>query len=207
MTVMTANRAMRLMALAAPVAPFRLAAAPPPPLGPLPDQVAFLSADGRTKVSGLCLQARSCPSRARPGRGDDAWPRRRTSSLADGRYDASTLSPTTQKWGHSGRSKVIWQFSSTALVPRGFPHGFAAGTHDQRPANVNEVTVRPLDAYGALVYLRTPIDVLPDRIAPGVVKRRERYPRHDVVIDTGIQSADAYHRLPRCGRILSGLQP
>jgi len=48
--------------------------------------------------------------------------------------------------------------------PRGFPHGFAAGTHDQRPASLNEVTVRPLDAYGALVYLRTRNDVLADRI-------------------------------------------
>jgi carboxymethylenebutenolidase len=49
--------------------------------------------------------------------------------------------------------------------PRGFPQGFAAGTYEQRPETINEVTVRPLDAYGALTYLRSRNDVLPDRVA------------------------------------------
>ena len=41
---------------------------------------------------------------------------------------------------------------------------FAAGTHDERPGAINEVTVRPLDAYGALVFLRARPDVAGDRI-------------------------------------------
>lgn len=48
--------------------------------------------------------------------------------------------------------------------PRGYPSGFSAGTHDARPPEVNEVTVRPLDAYGALAFLRARPDVAGDRI-------------------------------------------
>ena len=36
--------------------------------------------------------------------------------------------------------------------------------HGDRPAAVSEITVRPLDAYAALKYLRTRPDVKPDRI-------------------------------------------
>src|SRR5260221_1393981 len=38
-------------------------------------------------------------------------------------------------------------------------------SYEQRPESVNEVAVRPFDAYGALAYLRTRNDVAPDRIA------------------------------------------
>jgi carboxymethylenebutenolidase len=39
--------------------------------------------------------------------------------------------------------------------PRGHPAGFPRHSYDNRPEELNEVTVRPLDAYGALSYLRT----------------------------------------------------
>jgi dienelactone hydrolase len=87
------------------------------------------------------------------------------SSLASGRYDGSTLSQRHQKWGHLWAQQGYPTILVDGFGPRGFPHGFAAGTHVQRPANLNEVTVRPLNAYGALVYLRTRNDVLADRIA------------------------------------------
>jgi dienelactone hydrolase len=165
MTVMTANRAMRLMALAALVAPFRLAAAPPPPLEPLPDQVAFLSADGQTKLVGYVFR----PEVAHPERVPAVVMMHGRagaySSLANGRYDASTLSQRHQKWGHLWAQQGYLAILVDGFGPRGFPHGFAAGTHEQRPASLNEVMVRPLDAYGALAYLRTRNDVLPDRIA------------------------------------------
>ena len=48
--------------------------------------------------------------------------------------------------------------------PRGYPKGFPRFSYGQRPAEVDEVTIRPLDAYGALAYLRTRGDVQPDRI-------------------------------------------
>jgi dienelactone hydrolase len=42
---------------------------------------------------------------------------------------------------------------------RGYAKGFPARSYDERPDAVNEVTIRPLDAYGALAYLRTRGDV------------------------------------------------
>jgi dienelactone hydrolase len=36
--------------------------------------------------------------------------------------------------------------------PRGYPQGFPRFSYETRPAELNEVTVRPLDAYGALDY-------------------------------------------------------
>ena len=38
-------------------------------------------------------------------------------------------------------------------------------SYDSRPEVLNEVTVRPLDAYGALAYLRTRDDIVADRVA------------------------------------------
>ena len=49
--------------------------------------------------------------------------------------------------------------------PRGYPQGFTHQSYRERPESVNEVTVRPFDAYGALAYLRTRPDVAADRVA------------------------------------------
>ena len=48
--------------------------------------------------------------------------------------------------------------------PRGYPQGFGRHTYATRPAELDEVGIRPLDAYGALAYLRARPDVLTDRI-------------------------------------------
>ncbi len=49
--------------------------------------------------------------------------------------------------------------------PRGKAHGFGRGTHDDpEREDVNERTVRPFDAYGALAYLRTRDDVVGERV-------------------------------------------
>ena len=48
--------------------------------------------------------------------------------------------------------------------PRGYPQGFPRGSYDFRPGEINEVTIRPLDAYGALAYLRSRPDVVMDRV-------------------------------------------
>src|SRR5262249_18298627 len=50
------------------------------------------------------------------------------------------------------------------FAPRGYPAGFPRFSYASRPPELNEVTVRPLDAYGALAYLRTRSDVIADRI-------------------------------------------
>ena len=49
--------------------------------------------------------------------------------------------------------------------PRGYPHGFPQHSYGDRPPELDETTVRPLDAYGALAYLRTRPDVDPKAIA------------------------------------------
>jgi carboxymethylenebutenolidase len=86
------------------------------------------------------------------------------SSAAKGRYDASTISQRHRMWG------ALWAANGYVAVlvdgfgPRGYPAGFPRFSYENRPDVVNEVTVRPLDAYGALTWLRTRNDVAPDRI-------------------------------------------
>jgi carboxymethylenebutenolidase len=86
------------------------------------------------------------------------------SSLAHGKYDASTLSKRHKMWGR------IWaEHGYTALMvddfgPLGHPGGFGRGSYKARPEAVDEVYRRPLHAYGALAWLRTRPDIDPDRI-------------------------------------------
>jgi carboxymethylenebutenolidase len=87
------------------------------------------------------------------------------SSLANGKYDASTLSQRHQKWGHLWAQQGYLAILVDGFGPRGFPQGFSHQSYEQRPESVNEVTVRPFDAYGALAYLHTRNDVAPDRVA------------------------------------------
>lgn len=165
---MTGSRqklALGLFAVTMLLAPGIAGAAPPPPLGPVPQRVVFASADGHTNLVGYVF-APEVPHAARVpavvmmhGRAG-AY-----SSLANGVYDASTLTQRHQKWGHLWAQQGYLAILVDGFGPRGYPHGFAAGTHDERPDNLNEVTVRPLDAYGALAYLRTRHDVMPERIA------------------------------------------
>ena len=86
------------------------------------------------------------------------------SSLAKGVYDAKTLSKRTKDWAALWTGQGYWALVVDGFGPRGYPTGFAAGTDGDRPAAVNEITVRPLDAYAALKYLRSVPDVKPDRI-------------------------------------------
>ena len=49
--------------------------------------------------------------------------------------------------------------------PRGYARGFEAGTNDgSRPQEINEITVRPFDAYMGLKYLRGRGDVQKERV-------------------------------------------
>jgi carboxymethylenebutenolidase len=48
--------------------------------------------------------------------------------------------------------------------PRGYPEGFAAGTIKQRPPEINEITIRPLDAYAGLKCLRSRPDVVRNQV-------------------------------------------
>ena len=86
------------------------------------------------------------------------------SSEANGRYDASTLSKRHRMWGELWASLGYVAILVDGFGPRGFPHGFPRFSYDQRPESLNEITVRPLDAYGGLAYLRTRRDVIADHV-------------------------------------------
>jgi carboxymethylenebutenolidase len=165
MTKPVLAHAARLISLAALVTPLIGATAPPPPLGPLPDRVVFASADGHTNLIGYVFK----PEGQHPARVPAVVMMHGRagaySSLANGKYDASTLSQRHQKWGHLWAQQRYLAILVDGFGPRGFPHGFAAGTYEERPESIDEVTIRPLDAYGALAYLRTRNDVLADRLA------------------------------------------
>ena len=130
----------------------------------LPERVTFQSADGMTTLVGYLFKPAAMSTDRVPavvmmhGRGG-AY-----STRAKGVHDASTLSRLHQMWGQ------LWaQHNYIALLvdgfgPRGYPQGFPAGSYKTRPAELNEVTIRPLDAYGALAYLRSRPDVVADRI-------------------------------------------
>jgi dienelactone hydrolase len=87
------------------------------------------------------------------------------SQLANGVFDAATLSQRHAQWGHLWAQQGFVAILVDGFGPRGFPQGFPRHSYNTRPDALNEVTVRPLDAYGALAYLRTRNDVIADRIA------------------------------------------
>jgi dienelactone hydrolase len=128
-----------------------------------PETVHFLSADGVTRLTGY-LFLPNAPGR----RGAVVMMHGRHgaySSLAHGVYTAETLTKRHQEWGHFWAERGYVGLHVDSFGPRGHPAGFAAGTYNDRPDDIDEVMIRPLDAYGALRYLRSRADVLPDRIA------------------------------------------
>lgn len=86
------------------------------------------------------------------------------SSLAHGRYDATTLSKRHMEWGEFWAQRGYVALLVDSFGPRGYAEGFPRGSYADRPDAVSEQTVRPFDAYGALKYLRGRKDVNPNRI-------------------------------------------
>jgi carboxymethylenebutenolidase len=132
----------------------------------LPATVQFPSADGTTTLTGFAYAPMGNSSDRAPavvmmhGR---AGPY--STNVKDrGPYNASTLSKRHQMWGESWSALGYVALLVDSFGPRGYPGGFGRHTINERPDAVNEVTVRPLDAYGALAYLRSRSDVAPDRI-------------------------------------------
>ena len=134
-------------------------------VGALPTTVQFPSVDGKTTLTGFVYTPRDNPERAPAvvmmhGR---AGPYS-TNVKNGGPYNASTLSKRHNMWGESWSALGYVAVLVDSFGPRGYPGGFGRHTYNERPDAVNEVTVRPLDAYGALAYLRSRSDVAPDRI-------------------------------------------
>jgi dienelactone hydrolase len=130
-----------------------------------PDTVTFPSADQKTTLTGYVFRP--------PHRGTERLPAvvmmhgraGAYSSLADGTYDATTLSKRHKFWGETLAREGYLAILVDGFGPRGYPHGFPQHSYGDRPPELDETTVRPLDAYGALAYLRTRPDVDPKAIA------------------------------------------
>lgn len=127
------------------------------------ERVTFPSADGRTELVGYLFMPEKRTARMpvvvmMHGRAGVY------SSLARGRYDATTIAQRYRMWS------ALWNDQGYAAVlvdgyaPRGYPQGFPVHSYQFRPDAVNEVTARPLDAYGALAWLRARDDIAGDRV-------------------------------------------
>jgi dienelactone hydrolase len=79
--------------------------------------------------------------------------------------NASSLSRRHEAWGNYWADHGYLALLPDSFGPRNKAHGFGRFSHDDPDRDdVNERTVRPLDAEGALSYLRSRADVVPDRI-------------------------------------------
>lgn len=128
----------------------------------VPETVHFISADGTTRLTGyLFTPSTPGPHPAVVMLHGRAGP---YSSLKRGLHTADALTMRHKMWGNfwAGRGYVAIHVDS--FGPRGYGDGFGKHTYGSRPLEVSEQSVRPLDAYGALAYLRSRSDVVPDRI-------------------------------------------
>jgi carboxymethylenebutenolidase len=158
-------RLLMVVVLACAAAPARAAA---------PETVHFASADGRTQLTGyLFLPAGKGPHPAivmLHGRGGSYSSKVKTGCTQVGAgiaspCDAAALSQRHVLWGRFWAERGYVALHVDSFGPRGKAHGFGRHTHDDpQREDVNERSVRPLDARGALAWLKTRSDVRPDRI-------------------------------------------
>ena len=128
----------------------------------LPDTVGFPSRDGNTQLVGYLFKPQGAgPFPAVVMLHGRAGP---YSTRAKGVYAAHTLTQRHQAWGEFWAERGYLALHVDSFGPRGYAQGFPIRSYQDRPAEVSEQTVRPLDAYGALEYLRGRGDVIADRV-------------------------------------------
>ncbi len=132
--------------------------------GPVPERVIFPSADGRTTLVGYLYKPAIMATARAPAVVMMHGRAGAYSDRANGVYDASTLSLRHKAWGRQWAGAGYIAILVDGFRPRGYQQGFPRFSYESRPEALNEVTVRPLDAYGALAYLRSRPDVIADRI-------------------------------------------
>jgi dienelactone hydrolase len=140
-----------------------------------PETVYFPSADGKTEIVGYLFR----PAGAGPfpaivmlhGRGgpysitDNTDCTLVARQAAPSSCNAGTLSKRHAMWGQFWAEHGYLALLPDSFGPRGKARGFARGTHDDAARDdVNERNVRPLDAEGALAYLRSRNDVVASHI-------------------------------------------
>ena len=130
-----------------------------------PDTVTFDSADAKLKLTGYLYLPDA-----------KAWPGPRPAivlmhgrsgvfSAGAKKYDSNTLALRTVMWGKFWAERGYIGLYVDTFGPRGYHKGFEAGTNNgSRPPEINEITVRPHDAYAGLRYLRGRSDVQKERV-------------------------------------------
>lgn len=130
-----------------------------------PERVTFPSLDGKTALIGYVFKPDPMPDARVPAVVMMHGRAGAYSTQAAGVYDASTLSQRHRLWGQLWAKSGYVAMLVDGFGPRGYASGFPRFSYQDRPPEVDEVNVRPLDAYGALAYLRTRPDVVGDRVA------------------------------------------
>ncbi|MGN6101640.1 MAG: dienelactone hydrolase family protein [Devosia sp.] len=129
-----------------------------------PRTVSFPSADGKTTLVGYLFapdgRPRTAPAVILLHGRNGAY-----SARAHGNYSSVTLEKKLRSWAELWSAQGYWALIVDSYGPRGYPQGFATGGDLARVPAVSEVDVRPLDAYGALRYLKSSPRIRPDRIA------------------------------------------
>lgn len=139
-----------------------------------PQTLSFASADGGTEIVGYLYRPKTAG--AHPaivllhGRGglyssnDNAGCTEVSPGTASP-CNAATLSKRHRMWGEYWSERGFLALLPDSFGSRSKAHGFGRFTHDAPDrADVNERTVRPLDAEGALAYLRGRSDVIGDQV-------------------------------------------
>ena len=158
------GKAIKQAAFAAALGLLSLGAGPAPPMLPLAERVSFPSTDGTTMLTGYLVRPERPPAALAPAVVMMHGRAGAYSSLASGNYSAATISRRHQEWGHLWANQGYFALLVDGFGPRGYPAGFPRFSYDERPKELDEVSIRPLDAYGALLFLRKRTDIARDRI-------------------------------------------
>jgi dienelactone hydrolase len=139
-----------------------------------PETVYFKSADGVTEIVGYLFRPRTAGphpaivmlhGRAGPYSSNDNATCTIVARGVTSPCNAATLSRRHAMWGDYWAARGYLALLPDSFGPRGKAHGFGRFTHgDPDRDSVNELTVRPSDAEGALAYLRGRSDVDANRI-------------------------------------------
>lgn len=128
----------------------------------MPDVVQFPSRDDKTTLTGYLFKpATPGPHPAIVMLHGRSGP---YSINKPGVMSADNLTQRHRMWGEFWAERGYLALHVDSFGPRGYAQGFPKHSYSTRPAAVNEQRVRPLDAYGALEYLRSRNDVIADRI-------------------------------------------
>jgi dienelactone hydrolase len=139
-----------------------------------PETVYFKSADSQTDLVGYLFKPKTpgphpaivlLHGRAGPYSANFNKDCTQVSRGINSPCNAATLSKRHAMWGEFWAGRGVIAILPDSFGPRGQAHGFGRFTHgDPDRDEVNEKTVRPLDAEAALVYLRGRSDVAANRI-------------------------------------------